>query len=108
MSFFEVFRAIAALLITIGLLAGFAYLAKRYGWLSGNFTMQNTEKRIKIIEQTFLDAKGSRLMIVAIDGEEQLLMIAPNGAKILKDLGKSKTKPEVAAITPLRGRSEQA
>lgn len=97
MHFFEVFRAIAALLITIGLLAGFAYLARRYGWLNGNFSMQPTEKRIKIIEQTFLDAKGSRLMIIDIDGEHNLLMIAPNGAKILKTL-----EAKNIAVTPAK------
>ena len=96
MGFYDIARMIAALAITLGLLMGFAYLARRYGWLNGNFTPQIKEKRIKIVEQTFLDARGSRLMIIDVDGEEQLLMIAPNGAKILKSLNPKLLNPKLS------------
>lgn len=86
MDFVEIMRSIGALLITIGIMIGFALLAKKYGLLNGNLAIKNDNKRLKIIEQTLLDTKGSKLIIARCDNKDELILITQNGGSHIKTL----------------------
>jgi flagellar protein FliO/FliZ len=75
-------RAVAALAITLGLLLGVALLARRYGLMQGVSPIAN-KGRLKIIEQLWLDAGRSRIMIVRCDGIDHLLAVSPTGTHAL-------------------------
>ncbi len=84
MDLYYLLRAIAALLITIGLLLGIAWLVKKYGLFDGsNFLQKNETKRLRIIEQLWLDNGRSRLMIIECDKVEHIIMVSANGAQNL-------------------------
>ena len=80
MSYIEIFRSIGALLLTLGLLLGLAWVLKRYGLLGNVKGQGQALKRLKIIENLWLDAGRTRIVIIACDGKEQLILIGPNGA----------------------------
>lgn len=84
MDWYYTLRAIAALLLTIGLLLGIAWLVKKYGLIDGQaFFNKNPNKRLKINEQLWLDTGRTRLLIVECDSNEHLILISPNGAQNL-------------------------
>jgi flagellar protein FliO/FliZ len=78
--FFDGLRAVFALALTLGLLVGAAWLARRYGLMQGGVTAPGTHKRMAVVEQLWLDAGRSRLMIVRIDGHEHVMLVTPAGA----------------------------
>lgn len=86
MSVIELLRSLGALAITLGLLLGLAWALKRYGLL-GNFGQKPAgPSRLKIVENLWLDAGKTRMLIVSCDGKEKLILIGPNGAS---DLGQT-------------------
>ncbi|MCU0883285.1 MAG: flagellar biosynthetic protein FliO [Hyphomonadaceae bacterium] len=78
--FLDGLRAVFALALTLGLLVGAAWLARRYGLMQGGVTAPGTLKRMALVEQLWLDAGRSRLMIVRIDGKEHVMLVTPTGA----------------------------
>lgn len=80
MDFLYVLRAIGALMLTLALLALIAFLARKYGLTGEMVAPKGTKKRLKLIEQLWLDAGRSRIMIIECDGIEQTILLSPNGA----------------------------
>lgn len=84
MDFYYLLRAIAALFLTLGLLLGIAWLVKKYGLFDGQSILhKNSNKRLRINEQLWLDGGRSRLLIIEFDKSEHVILISPNGAQNL-------------------------
>ncbi|GIU67436.1 flagellar biosynthetic protein FliO [Candidatus Phycosocius spiralis] len=81
MNFFDLIRALAALSLTLGLLLGAAWLARRYGLMQGQ--LPNSGKgRLKLVEQLWLDAGRTRAIVLRCDDQEHLVIISPTGATV--------------------------
>lgn len=79
MDFFDLLRALAALSVTLGLLVGAAWLARRYGLMQGQMPSLG-KGRLKLVEQVWLDAGRTRAMLIRCDNQEHLILVTPNGA----------------------------
>jgi flagellar protein FliO/FliZ len=75
-------RAIAALAITLGLLAGVALLARRFGLMQGVAPIGN-KGRLKIVEQLWLDSGRTRAIILRCDGVEHLIVVSPTATSAM-------------------------
>jgi flagellar protein FliO/FliZ len=82
MNFFDLIRALAALSLTLGLLIGAAWLARRYGLMQGQLPSL-AKGRLKLVEQIWLDAGRTRAIILRHDEMEHLLIVTPTGATAL-------------------------
>jgi flagellar protein FliO/FliZ len=82
MNFFDLIRALAALSLTLGLLIGAAWLARRYGLMQGQLPSL-AKGRLKIVEQIWLDAGRTRAILLRHDNTEHLLIVTPTGATAL-------------------------
>jgi flagellar protein FliO/FliZ len=91
--FFDGLRAVFALALTLGLLVGAAWLARRYGLMQGGVTLPGTVKRLALVEQLWLDAGRSRLMIVRVDGAEHVMLVTPTGAVALTQTNAAGPQP---------------
>ena len=82
MDFFDLIRATAALAVTLGLLLGAAWLARRYGLMQGQ--MPGLAKgRLKLVEQMWLDAGRTRAILIQCDDQEHLVLLSPTGASTI-------------------------
>lgn len=68
-------KALFALIATLALILGAAYGARRLGMLRPG---ANAARRLKISESMMLDPRR-RLVIVACDGREHVLLLSPAG-----------------------------
>ncbi len=84
----QIIRAIAALLVTLGILLALAWAVKRFGLLNGQL-INNSTKRIKVTETLWIDAGKSRIMLIEFDETESLILVSPNGATIVEKKNKS-------------------
>jgi len=75
-------RFVIALAVVLGLIALFAWLAKRFriGTLPG---MATGSGRLKVIESVSIDAR-QRLVIVRRDDQEHLLLIGPETGQLIE------------------------
>lgn len=75
MDFAELFRAVAALAVTLGLVGLAAWAMRRYG-PSTLLRMQTplADRRLGIVETLMLDPQR-RLVLVRWDGEERLILL---------------------------------
>lgn len=69
-------RTVAALGVTLALLGGAAYLARRFGMTQGRTPGQ--ERRIRLVESLMLDPRR-RLVLVSVDGRDHLILLSPFG-----------------------------
>lgn len=77
-------RAIFALVLTLGLVGLAAVALRRYGPdAMARFTVQKKDRRLKVVETLVLDP-ARRVVIVACDGRERLLLLGEG--KVLADL----------------------
>jgi flagellar protein FliO/FliZ len=83
MDWLELVRAMGALAITLGLIASLAWVARRYGLLDGARTPSGTSRRLKVVEQLWLDPGKSRMLIVRCDDREHLVLVGPSGASTI-------------------------
>lgn len=79
MGWIEWARAIAALTLTLALLVGLAYGARRFGMLR---SATGGERRMKVSESLMLDPRR-RLVLVRVDGREHLLLLSPAGDRVV-------------------------
>lgn len=93
MDVWEWLRAGAALIATLALLAGAAYLARRFNMLQPG--MGNVERRLKVTESLMLDPRR-RLVLVRLDGREHLLLLSPGGDQVV---AAQDAKPAVQQVT---------
>jgi flagellar protein FliO/FliZ len=78
-------RYAAALFVVLGLLGGFAWLARRAqsrGLFPGMSPQAGRTRRMKLVESLLVDARR-RLVIVEIDGRETVLLLGANGEQVV-------------------------
>ena len=71
----EVLRAVFALILTLGLIGLGAVALRRYGpGALASFARPKAERRLAVVESLVLDP-ARRLVIVSVDGREQLVLL---------------------------------
>ena len=94
MSFDTYIRFAVALLIVLGLIAGIAWLVRRFGWggkISPVARKSVGERRLSVVEACNVDGKR-RLVLVRRDGIEHLVMLTANGSAVVVERGIGKTQ----------------
>lgn len=108
MALIEIARAIAALFLTLGLMFGLLYLARRFD-LANRFKIAaigiQNKKRLKIIESLWLDTGKTRLVLFDIDGVEKLVLVSSQGASEI-ELGSKSSEQRLAIIKKALSLSE--
>ncbi len=75
MDFVDLVRAVAALALTLGLVALAAVVGRKYGPEAlARFTTAKGPKRLAVVESLVLDP-SRRLVLVRVDDREQLLLL---------------------------------
>lgn len=75
-------RAVFALLLTLALIGGVAYGARRLGMLQ---PLAKTARRLAITETLMIDPRR-RLVLVRLDGREHLILLGPGGDVVVSDV----------------------
>jgi flagellar protein FliO/FliZ len=96
----DLIRATAALALTLGLLLGLAWLARRFGLMQGA-AMPASRGRLKLVEQLWLDAGRSRLVIVRCDATEHVLVLTPTSAQTITSMPAASLSVTASAETRL-------
>lgn len=94
-----VLRFAMALAFVLALIAGFAFLARRYGPGAALGMSAGKTRRLAVIEATALDAR-SRLVLLRRDQVEHLVVLGPNGATVI-ERGIAAPGRESARVLPL-------
>lgn len=87
MDILSLLRTLGSLGIVLGLLAGGLWLVRRYEirlpqkWLAG-FANNGPARRLELVERLALDPRRS-IALIRKDGQEHMLLIAPEGLLIL-------------------------
>lgn len=76
-------RTVFALLATLALIGGAAYIARRFGMLS-NITGK-TERRLVVSESLMLDPRR-RLVVVRFDERDHLILLSPTRDLLVTDV----------------------
>lgn len=85
MEAFELFRAVLALILVLGLIGGAAWAARRFGpglWIAG--AKAKAERSLAVIESLPIDARH-RLVLVRRDDQRHLLLIGPNHSLVVEN-----------------------
>lgn len=96
---FTTVRAVAALGLTLGLLLGGAWLARRYGWNGQLPTPTKSPKRIQILEKTALTPQTS-LHLVKLDDTEHLLAVSAAQTTVIHSRTRTPGKAKSAKLKP--------
>jgi flagellar protein FliO/FliZ len=84
MDFPTLLRAVFALILTLGLVGLAAVALRRYGPdAMARFTVQRKDRRLRVVETLVLDP-ARRVVIVACDGRERMLLLGEG--KVVADL----------------------
>lgn len=92
----DMLRALFALMVTVGLIVGVAWLARRYGLMQA--MPKSATRRLALVEQIALEQGRVKLAIVRWDGREHLVAITPGGVAALgsADAPQTPATPEAA------------
>jgi flagellar protein FliO/FliZ len=72
----SVAKMLAALVFTLALIGGAAFLARRFGMLDMAPRKPGAEKRMRVVESLMLDPRR-RLVLVRVDAHDHLLLLSP-------------------------------
>ena len=78
------FKFVLALLFVLGLIGGFAIIAKRSGLGNRGPIVRGKSKRLSIIETMVLDPKR-RVVLIQCDNSEHLLLLGTNNERVIGD-----------------------
>jgi flagellar protein FliO/FliZ len=96
MNFVDFLRAVFALALTLGLVGLAAVALRRFGPdAMARFTPARKERRMKVVETLILDP-SRRLVIIACDDEERLLLLG-EGQALAPPAGR---RPAASALDP--------
>ncbi|HRO02818.1 MAG TPA: flagellar biosynthetic protein FliO [Terricaulis sp.] len=85
-------RALFALIATLALIVGAAYVARRVGMMQGG---AQGPRRLKVSESLMLDPRR-RLVIVRCDAREHVLLLGPAGDVVVSEMAAKEPNPESA------------
>lgn len=74
----SVAKMLAALVFTLALIGGAAWLARRFGMLDMSARKTPSERRLQVVESLMLDPRR-RLVVVRFDAQEHVLLLSPSG-----------------------------
>jgi len=99
----DIIRYFAALIIVLGLLGGFAVIARRTGWTGAlpgleRFAQKPVERRLAISESLVLDPRR-RVVIVRSDDQEHVLLLGPERETLL-DTRPARPEPVFEPVLP--------
>ena len=99
----DIIRYFAALIIVLGLLGGFAVIARRAGWTGSlpgldRFIQSPVERRLAISESLILDPRR-RVVIVRSDDHEHVLLLGPERETLL-ETRPAKPEPVFEPVLP--------
>ncbi len=83
MDLIDAARMVFALLFTLALIAGAAYVARRFGMLDPRRPTAG-ERRLRITESLMLDPRR-RLVVVRFDDRDLLLLLSPAGDRSIAE-----------------------
>ena len=83
----DIIRYFAALIIVLGLLGGFAVLARRAGWTGAlpsldRWSPQGRKRRLSVTESLILDPRR-KVVIVKVDDTEHVLLLGAEREQVL-------------------------
>lgn len=78
----QLFKAIAALVLVLGLMGGLTLVLKKLG-LSGALPIKNGDKRLKIIEVLPMDGRR-KLAIIQRDDVQHLILLGGNEETVIE------------------------
>ncbi|MGE0119123.1 MAG: flagellar biosynthetic protein FliO [Dongiaceae bacterium] len=84
MEWMELFRAVLALVLVLGLIAGAAWAARRFGPAMWFAAKPKGRRSLGVVESLPLDARH-RLVLVRRDDRRHLLLIGPGQSLIVED-----------------------
>ena len=76
-------RCVLAWAVVLGLIGGFAWLARRSGMGGVRTTKRGRSDRMEVVEALNIDARR-RLVIVRRDDREHLLLLGPDGELVVE------------------------
>lgn len=95
MEFLDYARTLFALLATLALIVGAAYLARRLGMLQPGGP---GVKRMRVTETLLIDTRR-RMVIVRVDDREHVVLLGPGGDVLVRDMPARETPAlEPAAV----------
>ena len=106
-------KFVLALVFVLGLIGGFAILAKRAGLGNRGPIVRGKSKRLSIIESMSLDPKR-RVVLIRRDNSEHLVLLGIQNEQIIETglavtgalEGEPPTKPSFARVLDLRNRAK--
>lgn len=78
-----ILRAIAALLLVVGLIFGVAWLARRLRWDQRWQGSTRATQRLQLLESLYLDAQH-RLVLVRCDDQAHLLVLSAQSTQLIQ------------------------
>jgi flagellar biogenesis protein FliO len=114
MDLLVVLRGVGALLTVLGLLAGAAWLVRRYGMMLPAMLLPalgaGASRRLALVERLAIDGRSS-IVLLRRDGVEHLLLLAATGASVIESGIVPPSVARLSATSPatpaLVGRSSQ-
>ncbi len=89
MEYSDYFRFVAALILVLGLIGGLGVILRRYGGVIGGGALASrhanrSRRRLSVEEVLPLDGRR-RLILVRRDDREHLLLLGPDGDRVVED-----------------------
>ena len=99
----DIIRYFAALILVLGLLGGFAVVARRAGWMGpmpmlDRWSTQPRKRRLSITETLVLDPRR-KVVIVRVDDAEHVLLLGSEREQVL-DRAPAKEEPVFEPVAP--------
>lgn len=99
----DIIRYFAALILVLGLLGGFAVLARRAGWTGAlpaldRFSPHPRKRRLAVTESLILDPRR-KLVIVRVDDAEHVLLLGADREQVISS-AQARPEPVFEPVTP--------
>ncbi|WP_050752850.1 MULTISPECIES: flagellar biosynthetic protein FliO [unclassified Oceanicaulis] len=99
----DIIRYFAALILVLGLLGGFAVLARRAGWTGAlpaldRWSPQARKRRLSVTETLILDPRR-KVVIVRVDDTEHVLLLGGEREQVL-ERGPAPAEPVFEPVAP--------
>lgn len=76
-------RFVLALLVVLGLIGGFAWIARRWGFGGVRTSKRERSERLEVVEALSIDARR-RLVLIRRDDREHLLLLGQDSERVVE------------------------